>query len=177
MITSFDDISLLDLIESNIDYAIQSMPEPVRGNKEAVAEIMENNVRSKIVEEHLLDPKYFEKMSILLQELIEARKRETISYQEYLIQMAALVKQVNRGKEDGVPKSLNTKGKVAIYHIVENEELALVCDEAVQYAKQDGFRENAMKQRKVKKAIKDVLHDEDLAEKIYQIIETHKDEY
>ena len=176
-ITPFDDISLLDLIESNIDYAIQSMPEPVRGNKEAVAEIMENNVRSKIVEEHLLDPKYFEKMSILLQELIEARKRETISYQEYLIQMAALVKQVNRGKEDGVPKSLNTKGKVAIYHIVENEELALVCDEAVQYAKQDGFRENAMKQRKVKKAIKDVLHDEDLAEKIYQIIETHKDEY
>jgi type I restriction enzyme R subunit len=53
----------------------------------------------------------------------------------------------------------------------------LACDEAVQYAKQEGFRDNLMKQRKVKNAIKRVVEDEVLAEQIYQIIEQHKEEY
>jgi type I restriction enzyme R subunit len=176
-ITPFDDISLLDLMETDMDKAIDALPKSIRGNKEAVSEVMENNVRSKIVEEHLLDPKYFEKMSLLLQELIEARKREMITYQEYLLQMAELSKMVNRGQQEDIPESLNSKGKVALYHLLEDEKLAMVCDEAVQYAKQDGFRENMMKQRKVKKAINDVIQDEELANQVYHIIEIHKDEY
>lgn len=176
-ISPFDDLSLLDLMETDMGNAIDSLPTSVKGNREAVSEIMENNVRSKIVEEHLLDPKYFEKMSLLLQELIEARKRETIEYQEYLKQLAALTKMVNRGKQEDIPQSLNTKGKVALYHLLEDEQLAIVCDEAVQYAKQDGFRENTMKQRKVKKAIKEVVKEDEMVDKVYQIIETHKEEY
>src|SRR5690606_36170757 len=139
-ISPFDDISLLDLLEIDIHKAIDQLPDGIKGSQEAVAETIENNVRSKIVEEHLLDPKYFEQMSVLLQELIEKRKKEAISYQEYLKQMAELARQVNRGKEDGLPVSLNTKGKVAIYHTLEDENLALACEEAVQYAKQEGFR-------------------------------------
>lgn len=176
-ITPFDDISLLELMETSMTDAIASMPASVRGNKEAVSEIMENNVRSKIVEDHLLDPKYFDKMSLLLQELIEARKREMIDYQEYLIRMAELTKMVNKGQQEDIPKALNSKAKVALYHLLEDEQLAMVCDEAVHYAKQDGFRENMMKQRKVKKAISDIVADDELASKVYQIIEIHKDEY
>lgn len=176
-ITPFDDISLLDLMETDMNNAIDALPASVRGNREAVSEIMENNVRSKIVEEHLLDPKYFEKMSLLLQELIEARKRQMIDYQEYLIRMAELTKMVNKGQQEDIPVSMTSKGKVALYHLLEDETLALVCDEAVQYAKQDGFRENKMKQRKVKNAISDIVNDEAMAAKIYHIIEIHKDEY
>src|SRR5690606_17180093 len=110
-VSPFDDISLLDLMGANMSEAIESLPKSIKGNKEAVAETIENNVRSKIVEEHLLDPKYFDQMSILLQELIERRKAETISYQEYLLEMANLVRQVNQGKKDDVPATLNTKGK------------------------------------------------------------------
>ncbi|WP_432220933.1 type I restriction endonuclease subunit R [Flavobacterium sp. TMP13] len=176
-ITPFDDISLLELMETSMADAIASMPASVRGNKEAVSEIMENNVRSKIVENHLLDAKYFDKMSLLLQELIEARKREMIDYQEYLIRMATLTKMVNKGQQEDIPKALNSKAKVALYHLLEDEQLAMVCDEAVHYAKQDGFRENMMKQRKVKKAISDIVEDEEIARKVYQIIEIHKDEY
>ncbi|MEM8520635.1 HsdR family type I site-specific deoxyribonuclease [Flavobacterium sp. PL12] len=176
-ITPFDDISLLELMETSMTDAIASMPASVRGNKEAVSEIMENNVRSKIVEDHLLDPKYFDKMSLLLQELIEARKREMIDYQEYLIRMAELTKMVNKGQQEDIPKALNSKAKVALYHLLEDEQLAMVCDEAVHYAKQDGFRENMMKQRKVKKAISDIVEDDELARKVYQIIEIHKGEY
>src|SRR5690606_5275545 len=138
-ISPFEDISLLDLIETNMDKAIDTLPPGIKGSRETVAETIENNVRSKIVEEHLLDPKYFDQMSVLLQELIERRKAETISYQEYLKEMAELIRQVNQGKRDDIPTSINTKGKVALYHTLENEELTLVCDRAVQYAKQEGF--------------------------------------
>ncbi|OUL63463.1 type I restriction endonuclease subunit R [Flavobacterium sp. AJR] len=178
LISPFEDISLLDLMETDMNKAIDNLPASIKSNQEAVAEVIENNVRSKIVEEHLLDPKYFDEMSILLTELIEARKRASIMYQEYLGKMANLVRMVNRGKKDDAPKSLNTKGKVALYHTLDgNERLALACEDAVQNAKQEGFRDNVMKQRKVKNAIKRVVEDDTLAEKVYKIIEQHKEDY
>lgn len=178
VISPFENISLLDLLESNMEKAIDSLPKEIRGNQEAVAEVIENNVRSKIVEEHLLDPKYFDHMSVLLQELIERRKQETINYRDYLKEMADLIRQVNQGKKDDIPKSLNTKGKVALYHTLDDDEnLALVLESAVQYAKQEGFRENIAKQKLVKKAIFDVLDDVSKVEEIYKIIDAHKDEY
>lgn len=176
-ISPFEDISLLELLETDMGKAIDGLPGGIKGNKEAVAETIENNVRSKIVEEHLLDPKYFDQMSVLLQELIERRKRELINYQEYLSEMAELIRQVNRGKKDDVPVSLNTKGKVALYHTLEDEQLALACESAIQYAKQEGFRENISKQRIVKRAIFEILKDEEKVEEVYKIIEAHKDEY
>lgn len=176
-ISPFDDISLLDLMETNMEKAIDSLSKGIKGNKEAIAETIENNVRSKIVEEHLLDPKYFDQMSVLLNELIQRRKQEIISYQEYLKEIAELIRKVNKGKKDDVPTAINTKGKIALYHTLENEEIALVCDQAVQYAKQEGFRENLAKQKVVKKAIYDVVKDINKVEEIYKIIEAHKEEY
>jgi len=176
-VSPFDDISLLDLIGTNMEKAIDSLPKSIKGNKEAVSETIENNVRSKIVEEHLLDPKYFDQMSVLLQELIERRKAETISYQEYLVEMANLVRQVNQGKKDDVPASLNTKGKVALYHTLGDENLALACEETIQYAKQEGFRENIQKQKVLKGAIYKVVNDLAKVEEVYKVIEAHKDEY
>ncbi|POY36784.1 restriction endonuclease subunit R [Solitalea longa] len=177
-ISPFEDISLLDLMESDITKAIDSLPKGIKGNKEAVAETIENNVRSKIVEEHLLDPKYFDQMSVLLQELIERRKAEIINYQEYLKEMAELIRQVNQGKKDDVPKTINTKGKVALYHTLdEDEPLTLACEEAVQYAKQEGFREHLGKQKILKGAIYNVVKDVDKVEEVYKVIEAHKEDY
>ncbi len=178
VISPFENISLLDLLETDMAGAIAGLPNEIKGNQEAVAEIIENNVRSKIVEEHLLDPKYFDRMSVLLQELIARRKQETINYQQYLKEMAALIADVNKGKKGNVPQSLNTKGKVALYHTLDdNEQLALACEGAVQYAKQDGFRENLAKQKLVKKAIYEVVEDINKVEAVYKIIDAHKDEY
>lgn len=178
VISPFENISLLDLLETDMAGAIAGLPNEIKGNQEAVAEIIENNVRSKIVEEHLLDPKYFDRMSVLLQELIARRKQETINYQQYLREMAALIADVNKGKKGNVPQSLNTKGKVALYHTLDdNEHLALACEDAVQYAKQDGFRENLAKQKLVKKAIYEVVDDINKVEEVYKIIDAHKDEY
>lgn len=177
VISPFEDISLLDLMETDMDKAIDSLPNSIKGNQETVAEVIENNVRSKIVEEHLLDPKYFDEMSVLLTELIEARKRAAILYQEYLIKMAELIRMVNKGQKDDIPTSTNTKGKVALYHTLEDEELTLACDREVQFVKQEGFRDNIIRRRVVQNALKRVLNDDALAEKVYQIIDRHKEEY
>lgn len=178
VITPFEDISLLALIESNMDKAIESLPESIKGNKETVAETIENSVRSKIVTQHLFDPVYFEKMSELLQQLIDERKKAVIDYQEYLKRMAELVKKVNAGKENDLPQSIDTSGKKALYHYLnEDEALVRACDDAIQAAKKDGFRENPAKQNEIKEAIYKVVNDENKTLEIYKIIESNKQDY
>ncbi len=56
----------------------------LKGDRNAISEVIENNVRRKIVKEHLNDPAYYEKMSALLDEIIAARKAKAIEYEEYL---------------------------------------------------------------------------------------------
>lgn len=49
-ISPFDDMPLLDLIvKTGIADAINRMPAGIRGNQSAIAETIENNVRSKII--------------------------------------------------------------------------------------------------------------------------------
>jgi type I restriction enzyme R subunit len=70
-ISPFDDMGLLELIvKSGIADAINSLPDGLKGNRGAVAETIENNVRSKIIKEHLNDPAFYDKMSALLDEII-----------------------------------------------------------------------------------------------------------
>jgi len=115
-ISPFDNMSLVDLIvKTGIANAINRQLAGMKGAKEAIAETIENNVRSKIIKEHLNDPAYFEAMSALLDEVIKARKAKAIEYEEYLRRIAALAKRVDAGQADETPKSLDTPGKRALY--------------------------------------------------------------
>lgn len=176
-VSPFEDISLLNLMATDMGAAINSLPKGIRGSREAVAETIENNVRSKLIESHLLDPKYFEKMSALLLELIEARKRGVLEYQAYLTEMSALAKNVAKGSASDIPASLHTKGRVAIYHILEDEALAVACDDAIQYHKQEGFRENKAKENVLKKAIFEVVGCRQKVEQIYEVVSANKEDY
>ena len=69
-------------MKTGIAEAIAQQLSALQGNKNAVAETIENNVRSKIIKEHLHDPAYYEKMSALLDEIIAARKAKAIEYVE-----------------------------------------------------------------------------------------------
>lgn len=174
----FENISLLEIIElEGIENAIEKLPEGIQKSKESVAETIENNVRSKIVEKHLLDPIYYDKMSALLQELIEQRKKDAIKYREYLQRMADLVKNLNKGKSDDLPSTLKTQGMRAIYNYLQDEKQTVLCEAAIQYAKKDGFRNNLMKQKEIKQAIFEVVHDEELTLTIYSLVENNKEDY
>jgi type I restriction enzyme R subunit len=65
-ISPFEGISILELIvKTGIANAINTLPEGLKRNQGAVAETIENNVRSTIIKERLNDPAYYEKMSAL----------------------------------------------------------------------------------------------------------------
>ena len=116
-ISPFGEMTLLEIIvNTGIADAINSLPQGIKGSKEAVAETIENNVRRKIIKEHLIDPAFFEEMSVLLNEIIKERKANAITYEEYLKKIADLAKKVNEGKSDGIPDALNTPAKRALYN-------------------------------------------------------------
>jgi len=178
VVSPFGEIPLLDLIvNSGISDAINTLPSGIKSNQQAVAETIENNVRQKIIKDHLIDPAFFEEMSTLLQAIIKERKDQALSYADYLTKIASLAKKVKEGKKDDVPKILTTPAKRALYNNLEHDvALALACDEAIQLSKQDGFRGNLIKERKIKKALHDVLKDDEETEKIFQIV-VNQNEY
>ncbi|MBF0356654.1 MAG: HsdR family type I site-specific deoxyribonuclease [Alphaproteobacteria bacterium] len=171
-ISPFDNVGLLDLIvKTGIAEAISTRLGGLKGNKDAIAETIENNVRSKIIKEHLSDPAYFERMSALLDEIIAARKAKALEYEAYLKRIAELVKNVEAGQPEDTPKNLDTPGKRALYNnLGQNEELALKIDEAVKKNRSDAWRGVLAKEQGVKKALYDVLQDESEVERIFLII-------
>ena len=158
-ISPFGDMSLLDIIvRSGIADAINSLPNGIKGSKEAVAETIENNVRQKIIKEHLIDPAFFEEMSKLLAEIIKERKANAISYEEYLKKIAELAKQANEGKSEETPDRINTPALRALYNnLAKNEALALQIDEAVKRTRPADWREHQARENVIKKEIYNLL--------------------
>jgi len=151
----------LDLIvKSGIANAINSQLGGLKHNKEAVAEAIENNVRSKIVKEHLSDPAFYEAMSALLDEIIQARKSKALEYEAYLKLIAELAMRVQAGHVDEMPKTLDTPGKRALYNNLGHDEaLALRVDETVKRMRPDGWRDVQAREQVIKAALYGVLQD------------------
>ncbi|OIP33290.1 MAG: restriction endonuclease subunit R [Deltaproteobacteria bacterium CG2_30_66_27] len=155
-VSAFDDVSLVQLIVERGAAAVDALPEGIRKNKEAVAETIENNVRRLIIDEHPINPKYYEKMSELLDALIEQRRKEAMDYQEYLRRIVELTKKVTNPEATGAyPAPMKTPGKRALYDNLDKDEtLALSVDAAVRSSRQDDWRNNPFKIKKVRNAIR-----------------------
>ncbi len=176
-ISPFEDNSLLDLMELGV-FPVETLPAGIRSNPEAIAETIINSISSKIVEKHLLDPKYFEKMSRLLYELIEQRKKGVLQYKEFLKKASELAKKIKVGKDDDTPPSINTIGMRAIYNYLDKDEaLTIACEKAIQSSKKEGFRDNVQKQNEIKGAIYNIVKDGNKTEKIYEIVEHNRYDY
>ncbi len=176
-ISPFDNMGLLELIvNTGIADAIAKQLRGLKGNRDAIAETIENNVRSKIIKEHLNDPAFFEKMSALLDEIIATRKAKAIEYEEYLKRIAELAKQVEAGQAEETPKALNTPGKRALYNnLAQNEELALKIDEAIRNVRPDGWRGVQAREQVIKAALYDALRNVTDVERIFLIIKAQSE--
>jgi type I restriction enzyme, R subunit len=176
-ISPFDGISLVDLIvKSGIAAVISNQLGGLKGNHAAIAETIENNVRSKIVKEHLNDPAYYDRISALLEEIIRARKAKALDYEAYLKRIAEIAAQVSQGAAATAPLALDTPGKRALFNnLAENEELALRVDHAVKGVRPDGWRGVEPKERIIKAALYDVLGDEAEVERIFAILKAQRE--
>lgn len=162
-VSEFDDLSLVQLIVERGVEAVKALPKAIRKKEKATAEAIENNVRKLIIDESPINPKYYEKMSELLDALIEQRKQSALSYQDYLTKVVALTQQAKAGPTAGAyPKALDTAARRALYDNLERDEaLALKVDQAVRTSMQDDWRSNGLKIKRVRQAIADVLEGDD----------------
>ena len=176
-VSEFDDFSLIQLIVEREDEAIKALPENIQKDKEAVAETIENNLRKVIIEETPTNPKYYERMSVILDELILEKKRKALEYAEYLREIIELtIKVVKPNKTSKYPKSLDSNAKRALYdNLDQDEELAILLDETIKYNKQADFRGNKLKEKKIKIAIKHVLPDKYNVDEFFEIIKNQNE--
>ncbi|WP_374647199.1 type I restriction endonuclease subunit R [Tabrizicola sp.] len=178
VISAFDDVSLIQLIVERGTDAVNALPQAIRQSTEAVAETIENNVRKLIIDETPINPKYYEKMSELLDALIEQRKRDALSYQEYLAQIVDLTKKA-QGAETAAsyPAALNSKAKRALFDNLDGDEaLALAIDEEIRLTKKDSWRGNKFKEKEVRNAIKKHIADPGQLDVIFELVWS-QDEY
>ncbi len=194
-ISPFDDMPLLELIvNTGIAKATSELPEGIRGNKDAVAEVIENNVRSKIIKDHLNDPAFYDKMSKLLDEIIKARRAKALDYEEYLKRIAELAKTVQAGRADDTPAQLDTQGKRALYNNLKAREglravadespafgdgldqagkVALSLDQAIREHRPADWRGVPAREALVKQAMYAVLDDVEAVEALFPIVVAH----
>ena len=176
-ISPFDDIPLLELIvKSGIADAIAAKFANRKPKNSSVAEIVENNVRKKIVQERMNDPAYYDEMSTLLDEVIQFRKENADRYEEYLKKIAELAKNVQTGGASTAPAGIKTKGQRALYNNLKNDEsLALKIDSKVKNVAPDGWRGVQTRENVIKQALYEILNDEDEVERIFIIIKNQKE--
>ena len=160
-VSAFDDMSLIQLIVERGPNGVNSFPKESR-KKEAVAETIENNVRKLITDEMPINPKYYERMSELLDALIAQRKQQAGDYEKYLAGIVELAKKVkNPAWGTSYPASIDTAAKQALYdNLDKNEALASAIDAEIGTTKKDDWRGNKVKEKEVRNAIRRHMPDE-----------------
>jgi len=179
VVADFEEMGLIDLIVKNGIGAIKSMPESMQKNEDAMAETIENNMRKVIIDEQSVNPKYYEKMSELLDALIKERRQQAIDYKSYLEKVKELsVQVVNPGgiNPTSYPSSVDTPGKKALYDNFENDEIWVAkVDTAVRTTKKADWNGNPQKEGEIQAAIYKALDNDD--SQIAEILELVKNQH
>ena len=106
-ISDFENMSLVDLIvKSGAATAINERLAKSEKSKEGISETIENNIRSVLLKGQLNDPAFFEKMSDVLDQIIQQRKSNALDYEAYLSRIAELAKRVQDGGGEKIPPSI-----------------------------------------------------------------------
>lgn len=177
VIAKLDDTSFLDILAAQNEEQLNDLPDELKDEYgRASAETVEANLREVIRKDSPFNPAYYGKLSIILQELIDKRKKEMLDYEEYMKELIELVKKARGKSANSYPESIKTPGMRALYdNLGQNEYLAIRAHAVIKENALVGFRDNRLKQRKLIKALAKLLGDE-IAQKIYDIIKLH-DEY
>lgn len=132
-VIKFEELGLIDLILREDD-EFKGVPESIRRNPESMAEAIENNVRKKIVDENPVNPAYYDQMSVLLDEIIELRRKNAIDYKAYLEKIRDVTRKVVQpSARMDYPSEINSPGKQALYdNFGKDIELTLKIDRAIQ---------------------------------------------
>ncbi len=134
-----EDMSLTELIvETGIHDAIaKKLNEKGKLSRNAVAEAIINNVRKTIIRDQLTDPRFYEQMSVLLDDLIRQNRDDTAAYEQFLRMAESLARRlVEKAPEDGVPVVLYGNREATVLY----RNLDATTDGEFQYPEQPDAR-------------------------------------
>ena len=175
-IAMFDDFTLLDFILAQEDKLTKDGD---KKDQDSAAEAIENNIRKKVVQRIVINPAYYSKMSEVLEQLILERKQGVISYTQLLERYLELAKNVTVPEDnDRYPESIRKSGAMRTFYdnCGEDEKMAIRLHRAVMSSKTDDFRNNPVKEIRIKRAMYQVLKDDDMVERLYKIV-VEQEEY
>ncbi len=170
-LSNFEDTSLIDLIVNLGAGAIDKLPKGIKNDPEAVAETITNNMRRVIIDERAMNPKYYDKMSELLDAIIEQRREQAIDYQEYLAKLLDAAKQLGSHESDIEYPTWADNGarRALVDFFFPDFEFAIEVDRIVHETKPDSWVGNPIKERKVRNAIKAYL-DDDRLDDLFELV-------
>ena len=184
------EMSLTELIiETGIHDAIaRKLNEKKKLSRRSIAEGIINNVRMTIIRDQLTDPKFYERMSQLLDDLIKQSREDAVAYEEFLRKAEELVKQLAaKQPQAGVPAALhgrrealvlfNNLGSVAATSFVcptdvdERAELALQIDRAIRERAPAGWKGDQAREAQVQNALFPLLsRDREATRAVFEIV-------
>lgn len=190
-----DKYSLVDLIVKTgvHDAIVKKLNQKGKLSKNAIAEGIINNVRKTIIRDQLTDPKFYDEMSKLLDDLIKQKRDDTKSYEEFLRRAEALAKQMaNKGSKGNYPSVLNGHHLAIVlfnnlgsipsehfkYPIDENEkaDLALDIDMAMREKAPAGWKGDGVRENQVLNALYPLLDRDRVATRaVFEIIKNQMD--
>ena len=166
-LSTLGDIPLVELIIEQGAEALDLLPEGIRTDEAAIAATIANNVRRLIVDRSEVNPRYYEEISRLLDDIIRQRRQEAIDYRQYLSEMEELSGRIaEHENEDRYPSNINTDPLRAFFDNLDDlpedqrEAAALAMDTAIRETKQDDWRNNRFKKIQVRNAIARVIQEE-----------------
>ena len=178
VVSSFEDLGLVELIVESGLGALEKLPEGIRNNPEAMAETIENNLRKIIIDEQSINPKYYEQMSELLDALIKERRKQASDYQTYLKKIKELATRIIKpATTTKYPAGMDTPTKMNLYdNLNQDEELVTRIDTAVRNTKKDNWRGHRIKELELKNAVKEEVmpfgYDVD---QVFEIVKKQRD--
>ena len=183
VLTTLNGKTLSELIAANAE----ETGEKKVGEKNA-ADTISNNIKRDITEKSCKNPKFYDKLSKLLDEIVKQLKEEAISYKEFLQKIEKLSKEVVSGgtRQPGYSPKLSTARQKALFDnapesmdVSERERFAEIMDSCITNNAQPGFETNTMKERKLRKALRrslealEVAQADDMVEMIFNLAKSH----
>jgi type I restriction enzyme, R subunit len=173
VVSDFQEAGLIQLIVQMGAGALDKLPAGIKKDPEAVAETITNNMRKVIIDERAMNPKYYDKMSELLDTILEERRQGALDYKEYLAKLLAHATKLGKGESDTeYPEWANNGARRALIDFFwPSIEIAVEIDTTIRHTKPDSWVGNPIKEKKVKRAIVRALPDDfDRLDELFELV-------
>ncbi|WP_027932186.1 type I restriction endonuclease subunit R [Amycolatopsis thermoflava] len=173
VVSDFEEAGLIQLIVEMGAVALDKLPAGIKKDPEAVAETITNNMRKVIIDERAMNPKYYDKMSQLLDAILEERRQGALEYQQYLAKLLEHATKLGKGESDtAYPEWANNGARRALIDFFDQSpELAAVVDTTILHTKPDSWVGNPIKEKKVRRALARALPDNfDRLDELFELV-------